>query len=84
VQTKKVNLQQMSKHRHFIGSQDLGLRQKLKKQQMVIYQQRNNQAHLEVLYCIELQKTLEMHEEAAQEWEQAMFKQLTALQVSTQ
>lgn len=74
----------MSRHRCFIGNQDLGLRQKLKKQQMVIYQQKNNQAHSEALHRIELQKTLEMHEEAARGREHAMLEQLAALQVSTQ
>ena len=66
-----------------MANQDLGLHQKLKKQQMVINWQKSNQVQSEARLHLEFQKELEQHKEAARRREQAMLIQLTALQVGT-
>jgi hypothetical protein len=79
----KMKPQQPFTRRHFMANQDLGLRQRLKKQQVAIHQQKLNQAHSEARLRLEFQQILEQREEAARTREQAMLAQLTALQVST-
>jgi hypothetical protein len=79
-----VNTQETPRHRHIIGNQNLELRQKLKKQQMVIHQQKNNQAHSEALLHLELQQKLEKHRELAHAREQQLLEQLASLQVRRQ
>jgi hypothetical protein len=56
----------------------------VKKQQMVIHQQKDNQAHSEALLHLELQQKLEKHRELAHAREQQLLEQLAALQVRRQ